>query len=163
MHEAWLSEIPLKYAVSGQDSSELFKALLAIAEEIGMETALAGLEECVFEKRRKWVENHPRYLSGGGDPVMQGYRMFYEHYLGLSLPRDGEVMESSEKKFTVRWRNRCPTLEACKKLGLDTRVVCRLAYERPAQMSAGEDRLKVEVCAQLRRHPAACGWVRGDD
>lgn len=134
MNAAWLTEIQNKYANSRQDSTELFESLLSIAGETGLETALAGLEECVFERRRKWLENHPELLSRGADPVMQAYRMFYEHYLGLSLPRDGEVAESGVNKFTVRWRNHCPTLEACKRFGLDTRVVCRVAYERPVQM-----------------------------
>jgi tRNA(adenine34) deaminase len=46
--------------------------------------------------------------------------------------------------MTVRWRNPCPTLEACQKLGLDTQVVCKLAYEKPVQamLSRLDPRLK---------------------
>jgi hypothetical protein len=159
MNEAWMSEIQNQYAVSAQDASGLFKTILSIAEKEGLETALAGLEECVLAKRRGWVENHPGLFAAGGDPVMQGYRMFYEHYLGLSTPRDGEVMESSENRITVRWRNRCPTLEACQQLGLDTRVVCRLAYERPVQMMLEQidPRLRfVRNYAAIRPHADAC-------
>jgi hypothetical protein len=33
----------------------------------------------------------------------------------------------------MRWWNACPTLDACTKLGLDTREVCRKAYQCPVQ------------------------------
>ncbi len=159
LKEAWLSEIQSQYTASGQDATGLFKTLLSIAEESSLETALAGLEACVFAKRRGWVENHPDYFAAGADPVMQGFRMFYEHYLGLSAPRDGEVVETGGNKITVRWRNRCPTLEACQQLGLDTRVVCRLAYERPVQMMLEriDPRLRfVRNYAAIRPHADGC-------
>jgi hypothetical protein len=159
LKEAWLSEIQSKYADSSQDATGLFKTLQSIAEKEGLKTALAGLEECVFAKRRRWMENNPRSFLAGNDPVMQGFRMFYEHYLGLSTPRDGEVVATGENKITVRWRNRCPTLDACAKLGLDTRVVCRLAYDRPVQMMLEQidPRLRfVRNYDAIRPHADAC-------
>ena len=51
-------------------------------------------------------------------------------------------MENTQGRVLMRWWNPCPTLEACRQLGLDTRVVCRKAYHRPVQ----------EFLAQI--HPA---------
>jgi len=39
------------------------------------------------------------------------------------MPREGEIVEKTDKKLVMRWWNYCPVLEACKKLGLDMRVV----------------------------------------
>jgi tRNA(Arg) A34 adenosine deaminase TadA len=41
----------------------------------------------------------------------------------------------SETATEIMWRslNRCPTLEAAKRLGLDTRHICRAAYEKSTQ------------------------------
>lgn len=65
--------------------------------------------------------------------MLNGYRWFYEKYLGVSVPEDGEIVKLSDKRIVSRWWNPCPTLEACKKFGLDTRVVCKKAYHQPVQ------------------------------
>jgi hypothetical protein len=46
----------------------------------------------------------------------------------------------------MRWWNPCPTLEACVRLGLDTRTVCRQAYHQPVQvmLSRLDPRLRFE-------------------
>lgn len=72
-------------------------------------------------------------MSRAGDPLLDGYHIFYETYLGLSVPADGEIIEQNERRMVMRWWNACPTLAACQKLGLDTRQVCRRAYHRPVQ------------------------------
>ena len=64
---------------------------------------------------------------------MEGYHWFYERYLRVRPPADGEIIEQSEKRLVMRWRNPCPTLEACRKLGLDTREVCKKAFEKPVE------------------------------
>jgi tRNA(Arg) A34 adenosine deaminase TadA len=52
--------------------------------------------------------------------------------MGLSLS-DLPVVSESENEITWLSKNRCPTLDACKALGLDTRSVCRSVYEKPTQ------------------------------
>jgi len=115
------------------DSVALFRVILSAAAEIGMDAALAYLERCVIEKRIAWLHANRAAGRDTGDPVMAGFTWFYERYLGLSVPEDGEIMEHTERGILMRWWNPCPTLEACRKLGLDTRVVCRKAYHRPVQ------------------------------
>jgi hypothetical protein len=66
--------------------------------------------------------------------VTAGYQWFYEKYLHVSIPGDGELVEHTRGRMVMRWWNACPTLDACVKLGLDTRVVCRYAYHQPVQV-----------------------------
>jgi tRNA(Arg) A34 adenosine deaminase TadA len=52
--------------------------------------------------------------------------------MGLSA---GDVPVIFESETEIVWlsQNNCPTLEACAALGLDTRQVCRAAYEKSTQ------------------------------
>lgn len=115
------------------DSTELFREILITAEEIGIDKALSYLEQCVIEKRSAWLQANFHEAPSGNDPVMEGYRWFYEKYLKVCVPTDGEITEHTERRIVMRWRNPCPTLAACRKLGLDTRQVCKKAYEKPVQ------------------------------
>ena len=91
------------------------------------------MERCVIEKRLTWAKAHLSEAKKTDNPVLDGYRWFYEKYLGLSIPGNGEIVELSEQRIVSRWWNPCPTLEACKRFGLDTRVICRKAYHQPVQ------------------------------
>ena len=115
------------------DSTQLLRTVLAVAEEIGLNGALAYLEGCVVEKRLAWLDHNLERLDLTGAPVADGYRLFFEIYLGLSPLEDGEIVEQTERRIVTRWWNRCSTLDACKKLGLDTRQICKKAYHRPVQ------------------------------
>ena len=98
-----------------------------------MDEALAYLERCVTKKRLSRLKANHGEIQNEDDPVNNGYTWFYEKYLGVSVPKDGEIIERSQKRLVMRWRHSCPTLEACKKLGLDTREICRKAYQKPVQ------------------------------
>ena len=60
------------------------------------------------------------------------FEMLFFRYMGLRS-EDLPVLKEDEKEIVWSSRNPCPTLEACKRLGLDTRVVCRAAYEKSTQ------------------------------
>ncbi len=155
----WYERIKQQYKSSQGDATGLFSEILLASGEIGRETALAYLEQCVIEKRSAWLEAHLPETLPGTDPVMQGYRWFYEKYLGVSLPQDGEIVEHTAKRLVMRWRNPCPTLEACKKLGLDTREVCRRAYHRPVDefLKRIHPRLRFDRdYASIRPHAGYC-------
>jgi hypothetical protein len=49
-------------------------------------------------------------------------------------PEDVEIVEKTEKTVVCRWRNPCQVLEKCKTLKLDTRIVCREVFEKPANI-----------------------------
>jgi hypothetical protein len=120
-----------QYKNSRGNSTALFQTILAIAGETGMDTALSYLEQCVMEKRLAWIDHEIGSLERSCCLLQDAYNAFFEHYLGLSIPRDGELVEATSTRLVVRWWNECPTLNACRKLGLDTRTVCRKAYQRP--------------------------------
>ncbi len=124
----------IKQNYTSGDSTALFQAILTAAQEIGMQPALALLESCVIEKRLAWLENHADLIQKTDNPIQDGYHLFYENYLGVSIPQGGEIVRQNDREIVMRWWNRCPTLDACQKLGLDTRLVCRLAYHQPVQV-----------------------------
>jgi hypothetical protein len=129
----YFQRIKQQYNNFQSDSTELFNEILKVSNEIGMDKALAYLEQCVIEKRLTWLQTNLGEAKRGNDPVLDGYRWFYEKYLGLSVPKDGEIVEHTGERLVMRWWNPCPTLDACKKLGLDTREVCKKAYQKPVQ------------------------------
>lgn len=92
---------------------------------------LSGIEAQVAAKRRRWLDRHPRPPGARPTPRAAFDALFFE-YLGLAA---GDLRVLREDEDTIVWRstNACPTLEACSHLGLDTRVVCRAAYEKSTQ------------------------------
>ncbi len=133
MKAEYRDRIKRLYDRSRGDSTELFEAILRIAGETGLDSPLAFLEQCVIKRRLAWWESAGMALPRAASPLMSGFRLFYEGYLGLAIPRDGEVVEATEHRLVSRWWNRCPTLEACQKLGLDTRVICKRVYHHPVE------------------------------
>ena len=123
-----------KYQYKESNFNGLFETVLAISDEIGLERVLGYLERCVIEKRLGWLDGNLDKMERTGNAVEDGYRIFYERYLGISVPKDGEIVENTDKKLVMRWWNYCPVLEGCKKFGLDTRVVCKEAYHRPVEV-----------------------------
>ena len=135
-----------KYQTRGENFSELFEALLSVAKEASMDAALECLERCVIAKRTAWLDQNLPTVERSADPVDDAYRIFYEVYLGISAPRDGEIVERAPGRMVTRWWNPCPVLDVCEKLDLDTRVVCKKAYHLPVQvfLSRIDSRLRFE-------------------
>ena len=135
-----------QYRQSKGDLTLLWQTILAAAVEIGLDQALGCLEQCVIDKRLAWLEKNLATFERTGEPVMDGYRLFYESYLGISAPVDGQIVVRTDRRLVSRWWNPCPTLDACRKLGLDTRQICRKVYHRPVQLflSQLDPRLKFE-------------------
>ncbi len=131
--EKYCQLIKQQYTNSTGDSTKLFLTILSMAEEVGLDNALAYLEQAVTEKRLLWLDENLETFEQTDNPVFDGYRLFYEIYLGLSAPEDGEIIKQTEHKLVSRWWNRCPTLEVCQKLGLDTREICQKVYHKPVQ------------------------------
>ncbi len=121
------------YDRSQASSLDLFQTLLDISKEIGWDQALALLEQCVIERRLNWWNRQQRGWTSSGDPCRDAFDLFYQTYLGASIPEDGEIVSADEHRWVMRWWNECPTLTASQHFGLDTREVCRKVYERPVQ------------------------------
>jgi len=131
IQNTYLQRIRNQYLISSRDSLTLFKEITDIAEQIGLDAALALLEGCVIEKRMAWLTSKYSENSQINNAIMDGYHWFYENYLRVAVPKDGEIVEQTESRIIMRWWNPCPTLDACITLGLDTRKVCKLAYHKP--------------------------------
>ncbi len=157
--EGHCGRIQRAYQRRGSDATPLFRIILSVAQETSLDVALSCLGQCVTTKRLAWLDKHLAPFERSGDPLLDGYHLFYEVYLGLSVPADGAIVERSQGRMVTRWWNRCPTLEACQALGLDTRVICRLAYHGPVQafLSRIDPRLRFDRnYAALRPHAPYC-------
>lgn len=121
------------YRPSRGDSIGLFRTVLSVGQEIGLSRAFDILEACVIEKRIVWLDDHLGSIERSEDPVRDGFRVIYEIYLGVSIPKGGQEIEATGRKIVSRWWNECPTLKACHAPDLDTREVCRKVYHRPVQ------------------------------
>jgi tRNA(adenine34) deaminase len=140
-----------QYENSGANSIRLFETILTIARDFDLEAVLSCLQECVIEKRLAWWDRTGTSFTRSDNPLMDGYRLFYESYLGLSIPRDGGIVETTTTRLVSRWWNPCPTLQACQELGLDTRVICRKVYQKPVEVLLS----KIDPRLQFTRNYAA--------
>ncbi|MEN6340018.1 MAG: hypothetical protein ABFD03_07820, partial [Clostridiaceae bacterium] len=81
------------------------------------------------QRRTEWyVENRESFDFLFGDSLETGYRLLLARF-GIT-PTEAPVVERTEKRIVFHSQNFCPTLEACRRLGLDTRLVCKRLNER---------------------------------
>jgi tRNA(Arg) A34 adenosine deaminase TadA len=91
------------------------------------------IEQEVAQKRITWVtENHPMISQQANPGPRQAFEALFFDYMGI---RPDELPVLSETNDEIVWRslNPCPTLQAVQQLGLDTRQICRAAYEKSTQ------------------------------
>ena len=107
-----------------------------IARQVEQLRACAGdyttLHEELLRKRLAWWEAHRQNLALDGPLPRQAYTLLLLIYMGLD---PGQVSVVYEDDRTIIWRsiNFCPTLAACRRLGLDTRIVCHATTEGSVQ------------------------------
>jgi tRNA(Arg) A34 adenosine deaminase TadA len=105
------------------------------------------IESEVAKKRVSWFKQY--YKDGRSKTRLPSPRAAYEllffEYMGIS---EEEVPVLSETETEIVWSsiNRCSTLEACNKVGFNTRKVCRAIYEKSTQA------LVSQLDPQLRFH-----------
>lgn len=104
------------------------------------------IESEVASKRIAWFKRNYQDRSNCNPPSPRtAYELLFFEYMGLS-EEEVPVLSDTETKIVWSSINKCPTLEACLKLGLDTRRVCRAAYEKSTQA------LVSQLDPQLRFH-----------
>jgi len=91
-----------------------------------------GFHQELKRKRLDWWEANKNNLNLTGSLPRQAYEMVLFHYMNIS-PEEVPVVEETENKITWISSNFCPILEACQRLGLDTRVVCKQGAEQSVQ------------------------------
>lgn len=80
------------------------------------------------EKRTAWFhENLHRFEFISDDLLDSGYHLLLERF-GITSD-EAPVVQKTENQIVFHSVNFCPTLEACKILGLDTEYVCRRLNE----------------------------------
>ena len=90
--------------------------------------ALRALNEDSTRRRVAWFTEHREELPlPEDDPLEAGYRLLLLRF-GIS-PEEAPVVQRTEHSITFHSQNFCPTLEACRLLGLDTRHVCKYINE----------------------------------
>jgi tRNA(Arg) A34 adenosine deaminase TadA len=121
--------------------------------------SLRQIELEVAQKRIAWVKDQPP-VPAGSPPISprRAFEMLFFEYMGLS---EADLPIGWETEHEVVWlsRNPCPTLEACQALRLDTREVCRAAYEKSTQafLSQLDPQLRfLRSYQEIRPHAGHC-------
>ena len=91
-----------------------------------------SIHEELEHKRLAWWEANGDRLQLSGPLVRQAYTLFLLEYLGLDAA-EVPVVCGDDRRIVWRSVNFCSMLEGCRRLGLDTRVVCRAATERSVE------------------------------
>jgi tRNA(adenine34) deaminase len=84
------------------------------------------------QKRQAWWETNKDSLHLDGPLPRRAYTLLLLRYMGLDT-RDVPVVYEDERTIVWRSFNFCPVLEACQRVGLDTRQVCREGTEQSVQ------------------------------
>ncbi len=92
-----------------------------------------AIEAEVAQKRVAWFRQHDQVaISSAHSTPRQAFDLLFFDYMGLS-PDELPIVSETDTEIIWRSVNPCPTLEAVKALGLDTRTICRAAYEKSTQ------------------------------
>ena len=104
---------------------------------------LREYDEELREKRIAWYKAEcADKTTAARDPLAVAYHVLLSR-LGVQ-EEQAPVVRRNEREIVFHSKNCCPTLEACKILGLDTRKVCRLYNEKST------DALVRQVDSRLR-------------
>ncbi len=93
-----------------------------------------AVEAEIAARRKAWLQARlPPPREPGSITPRQAFELLFFEHMQLD-PADLPVVKETEKEIVWRSTNRCPTLEVCARLGLDTRQVCRAANEKATQL-----------------------------
>jgi tRNA(Arg) A34 adenosine deaminase TadA len=94
--------------------------------------SLREYSEALSVKRKKWYrENKQRFQNIHDNPLIDAYHIFLEK---LEVEeKDAPIVKRTKDKIVIQSMNFCPTLEACKILGLKTAKICRCINEKPTE------------------------------
>ncbi len=92
------------------------------------DNVLRELNQDSVSRRTAWFQkNRASFGFISPDLLESGYRLLLERF--RIMPDEAPIVHKSKDRVIFHSRNFCPTLEACRILGLDTRQVCRLINE----------------------------------
>jgi tRNA(adenine34) deaminase len=139
--------------------TEIFQSKVKKQMERLKRSAYREIENEIAHNRIAWLAlNNP----AAGKPVHYSPRQAFEElfFNCMDLPVN-ELPVISETENEIVWHslNRCPTLEACQRLGLDTRRICRAINEKSTQafLSQLDPQLRFQRSyAEIRPHADHC-------
>jgi len=115
-------------SVGSSSEKKLLEYALAVGEEIGRDRAFKILEKLLTQKRIAWLKKNQEKLDLSGTEVEKALQLICQKF--EINPRNLKIIEKTPAKIVYQSFNPCPILEACKVLSLDTREVCKKAYEK---------------------------------
>jgi tRNA(adenine34) deaminase len=125
---------------------------------------LRELELRIARKRRHWLKEsglsglRDRWTRRDAWTPRAAFELLFFDYMRVAR-EDLEIVEQTPVRITWLSRNPCPTLEACRRLQLDTRTVCKGALEKSTQafLSQFDPRLRfIRDYGEIRPHAAHC-------
>ncbi len=90
--------------------------------------SLEEIKQVIITKRLDWYEKNKDKLNVKGTEVEKAFHILLFDYMQIN-PEDIKIVERIDNKIVFRSYNYCPILGACKKLGLDTKKVCKAINE----------------------------------
>src|SRR5512143_2818266 len=104
--------------------SDRFEASVLAQMETLQTQGTRAVEAEITTRRIEWLRKNVLPLCGPGKVTpRRAFELLFFDHMGLN-PADLPVVEESEDEIVWRSQNRCPTLDVCRRLGLDTRQVC---------------------------------------
>lgn len=110
-----------------------------------LEEHLSNLETQYIQRKNDWANQNQSALSPQPEETLIDCARRVLYKLNLYLPEGYiTVIEKKEGRLVTEFRDRCPILDACQQLGLDTRIICRKVFHAPYQtvLSRVNPRLK---------------------
>lgn len=117
-----------------------------------------SVNQTLLEKRLCWYEQNKDRLNLTGSDVRKAYTLVLLEYMHI-IPNDIEIIHEDTKKITWVSYNSCPVLEACIRLGVDTRKVCKEGWEKSVQAMIEKINPNLKFSrnyAKLRPHGQYC-------
>lgn len=116
--------------VYGMMGDNMNKAVTAELNKLrnASDEVLRRLNADSAKKRVKWFrENRESFTFISNDILDSAYRLLLARF--KITQAEAPVISRTENRITFHSCNFCPTLEACRLLGLDTREICRKLNE----------------------------------
>lgn len=81
------------------------------------------------KKRMEWYNKTNQKIKFGNENILDDAYLLFLTKLGIN-EEEAPVVNRTEKEIVIHSKNFCPTLEACKILGLDTSYICKHLTEK---------------------------------
>ncbi len=110
-----------------EEQKEIVKKTNLLEKVKNGDLTLRELAELHIKKRVSWfMDNKDAVLTKyiGLPDEEKAYKIIYFDYMKIN-PKHCNVIKLGEGKIKIESHNFCPYLEVCKKLGLDTKLVCK--------------------------------------